>query len=590
MKSIISFGFLTIVAALIIAISCQKAATGDLTTTPPPTGGGGEQKEFVIASIAGRILDDNKQPVSGALVKAGSLTATSDIDGKFRITNVSLDKHAGLIKVEKDGFFQGSRTIIVNANAVNNVSIELIKKKVSGTVSGSTGGNITVQGGGNIVFGGNSFVNTAGNAAYTGTVSVSTFFLNPTAPNFNEIMPGALRGITAANEETGLQSFGMMAVELTGAGGEKLQLATGKTATLTFPIPAELLKDAPLTIPLWSFNDTTGLWKEEGTATKLGNNYVGTVTHFSFWNCDYPYGVVNFNAIVKDQNGNIFANGRVVISVTTDKYTTYGSGITDSTGWVGGLIPKGKVLQLTIYNKCNTVVLTKDIGPFSSNADLGTLTVSNPATGSVTISGTVTNCSLAPVTNGFVDIYLDSMHTHAVVTNGSFNITISRCSSGPATATVQAYDLGGNQSGTASSLQINSATVNAGSLSACGTTLTEFLNYTLNSVSKSYIVPADSVFSSKNGSSYTIYAFRKGSGSGDQVYLNFSATATGSVPLGSIYIAESNKYWFPQSSITLNLTEFTAGSGGYMAGNFTGTLTDSIATAPVSMSFRVKKQ
>jgi hypothetical protein len=491
--------------------------------------------------------------------------------------------------VEKDGFFEGSRTIVVNANAVNNISIELIKRQVSGTVSGSSGGNITVQGGGGIVFTGNSFVNTAGNSAYTGTVSVSTFFLNPTASNFNEIMPGALRGITTGNEETGLQSFGMMAVDLTGANGEKLQLAAGKTATLTFPIPSELLSTAPNTIPLWSFNDTTGLWKEEGTATKQGNNYVGTVSHFSFWNCDYPYGVVNFKAIVKDQNGNIFANARVVIGMSNDKYTTYGCGTTDSTGWVGGLIPKGKALELKIYNKCNAVVLTKSIGPFSADADLGTLTVNNPTPGSVTISGTVTNCSLAPVANGYVDIYLDSMHTHAAVTNGNFNITISRCNSAPATATVTAYDLGGNQGGTASSIQISSANVSTGPLSACGTSLTQFLNYTLNGVAKSYVVPTDSMLVSKNNNNYSVWAMRKGSQ--DEVYLNFTATATGSVPLSSIYISEGNTYWFRgQSSITLNITEFTAGSGGFMAGNFTGTLTDSLNTAPVSMSFRVKKQ
>src|SRR5262249_46667295 len=156
---------------------------------------------------------------------------------------------------------------------------------VSGTVSGSGGGTVTVQGGGNVVFAGNSFVNTAGNSAYTGTVSVSTYFLNPTASNFTDIMPGTLRGISANNEETGLQSFGMMAVELTGAGGEKLQLGANKTATLTFPIPAGLQASAPATIPLWSFNDTTGLWKEEGFATKQGTNYVGSVSHFSFWNC-----------------------------------------------------------------------------------------------------------------------------------------------------------------------------------------------------------------------------------------------------------------------------------------------------------------
>ncbi|HUP10993.1 MAG TPA: carboxypeptidase-like regulatory domain-containing protein, partial [Niastella sp.] len=334
MRSIVRISLLSILAAIIVIISCKKS---DHKSDDNPN----KPVEYVSATISGRILDNNKQPVNGAIVKAGSLTATTDINGNFRITNVTLDKNAGFIRVEKDGFYQGSRTIMVNANVVNYVSVELIKKTVSGTVSASSGGNIAVEGGGNIVFSGNSFVNTAGNSAYSGTVSVSTFFLNPTASNFNEIMPGALRGITAANEETGLQSFGMMAIELTGAGGEKLQLAAGKTATLTFPIPAELLKDAPNTIPLWSFNDTTGLWKEEGSATKQGNNYVGTVSHFSFWNCDYPYSVVNFKALVKDQNGNIFANGRVVMGVTTDKYTSYSTGITDSTGWVGGLIPKG---------------------------------------------------------------------------------------------------------------------------------------------------------------------------------------------------------------------------------------------------------
>jgi hypothetical protein len=582
MKSIVSLGFLTIFAALVIAISCQKSESN---APEPPQGG---EKEYVNASIAGRILDDNKQPVSGAVVKAGSLTATSDVNGNFLIKNATLDKNAGFIKVEKDGFFQGSRTIVVNANAVNNISIDLIKRKVSGTVSGSGGGNITVQGGGNIVFTGNSFVNTAGNSAYTGTVSVSTFFLNPTASNFNEIMPGSLRGITTGNDETGLQSFGMMAVELTGAGGEKLQLAAGKTAALTFPIPSELLSTAPNTIPLWSFNDTTGLWKEEGTATKQGNNYVGTVSHFSFWNCDVPVNFIHFKAIVKDQNGNIFANGRVVIQVTNDAFSSNGTGYTDSTGWVGGYIPKNKSLQLKIYNRCNVVVLTKDIGPFSSTADLGTLTVNNPTQGSVTISGKVNNCSLTPVTNGYVDIYLDSMHTHAAITNSGFNITISRCSSAPTTATVTAYDLGANQGGTTSSVQISSANVTVGPLSACGTSLTEFLNYTLNSVAKSYIVPTDSITSSKNGSNYTIYAMRKGNQ--DEVYLNFTATGTGSVPLSSVYVTEGNKYFYRQGSITLNLTEFTAGSGGYMAGNFTGTLSDSLTTSPVSMSFRVKKQ
>lgn len=582
MKKVLTFGFSAILLALLIIVSCQKSGTGGPDTP-------NNEKEIVTASISGRILDENKQPVSGAVVKAGSLTATTDINGNFRINNASLDKNAGFIKVEKDGFFQGSRTIVVNEGVVNYISIQLIKRVVSGTVNGSSGGNISVQGGGSIVFTGNSFVNTAGNSAYTGTVSVSSFLLNPTASNFNEIMPGTLRGITTGNDETGLQSFGMMAVELTGANGEKLQLAAGKTASLTFPIPSALLSQAPNTIPLWSFNDTTGLWKEEGIATKQGNNYVGTVSHFSFWNCDIPVNFIHFKAIVKDQSGKSFPSARVVIQVTTDGVSNYGTGYTDSSGWVGGYIPKGKPLQIKIYNRCNEVVFTKDIGPFNADTDLGTLTVNNPSIGSVTFSGTVVNCSAGAVTNGYVEIYLDSLYNRTAITNGSFSINISRCNNTPATASVIAYDFGNNQGGSATPVQVTSATVNTGQLSACGTSLTEFLNYSLNGVSKAYIVPTDSVVSSKNGTTYTIWAMRKNQ-INEQVYLSFTASGVGNVPVNQVSIAEGNNYYSHIPPITVNITEFTAGSGGFVAGNFTGNVADSFTTKSVNMSFRVRKQ
>jgi hypothetical protein len=583
MKKVLTFAFSAILLALLIIASCQKSASNGPDTPD-------NEKEIVTAGIAGRILDENKQPVSGAVVKAGSLTATTDINGNFQINNASLDKNAGFIKVEKDGFFQGSRTIVVNEGVINYISLQLIKRTVSGTVNGSSGGNITVQGGGNIVFTGNSFVNTAGNSAYTGTVSVSTFLLNPAASNFNEIMPGTLRGITTGNDETGLQSFGMMAVELTGANGEKLQLAAGKTATLTFPIPSALLSQAPNTIPLWSFNDSTGLWKEEGTATKQGSNYVGTVSHFSFWNCDVPVNFIHFKAIVKDQNGNPFSAARVTITVTSDAVSNNGTGYTDPTGWVGGFIPKGKALQMKIYNRCNTLIYTKDIGPFNADTDLGTITVTNPVTASVTISGTVINCAGTAVTNGYVDVYLDSMHNHAAVTNGNFSITISRCNNVfPVTASVIAYDPGNNQGGSATSLQVTSATVNTGQLNACGMSLNEFLNYTLDGVTKTYTVPADSITSSKSGNATNVWASRK-TGTVDDVYLYFTASGVGSVSLNNVSVIQGQKYYNGVQPLTLNITEWTAGTGGFMAGNFTGSVSDSFSTKPINLTFRVRKR
>ncbi|MEI2747339.1 MAG: hypothetical protein V9E88_01095 [Ferruginibacter sp.] len=84
-----------------------------------------------------------------------------------------------------------------------------------------------------------------------------------------------------------LTSYAMMAVELESAAGEKLQLKEGSEATLVFAVPAVAQSSAPASIPLWYVDEKIGLWREEGTATKQGNQYTGKVKHFSFWNCDF---------------------------------------------------------------------------------------------------------------------------------------------------------------------------------------------------------------------------------------------------------------------------------------------------------------
>jgi hypothetical protein len=595
MKSKLFLAFTVLLAAtFVITFSCQKPTHGepdpDPVTPNNPNTPNPPVIEYVTAGISGRVVDDANKPVNAAAVKVGAATATTDINGNFTISTVSLNKNAGLVKVEKDGFFLGSRTIVVNAGVTNNVTIQLIPKKVAGTVN-TGGGNVTVPNGGTIAFTGNSFTNTGNNSAYTGTVSVSAFFINPEASNFQQIMPGALRGINASNQETGLQSFGMMAVELNGASGEKLQLAAGKTATITFPIPASLLSQAPATIPLWSFNDSTGLWKEEGTATKQGNNYVGTVSHFSFWNCDYPYGVVDFKAIIKDQAGNPVYPAQVVLKVSTDTLNSYGYGYTDNTGFVGGKIPINKTLQMNVYNKCNILLYSKPIGPFTTTADLGTVTIPNSSTSQLVISGSVKNCNTAAVTNGYVDVLLDSVHNRVLVkSDGTFSITITRCNNTSATATLTAYDLATSQSGTSTSLTVSTGTANAGSLSACGINIAEFANYTMNSVSYNFSKPADSINLYKQGS-YALWVTHKNSNVTDESYINFSATGTGTGQLTSAQVKANNKYWYLSNPGTLNITEFGAIGSGYIAGNFSTKMVDTATnqTTQIDYTFRVKR-
>jgi hypothetical protein len=304
MKKAILYSLFASLSFILISTGCQREVDGTLPDNPQPP-----VEQTVNASVTGRVINDKKEPVSGALVNtANGGTAITDINGEFSLQNILLNKNAGFIKVEKAGYFTGSRTFVVSTTSDNITQIQLIPKTVVGSFVASAGGNITIPNGGGLVFPSNGIVNTSNSAAYTGNVSVAAYFLNPQAGNFGDIMPGTLRGTRTDNSQVALQSFGMVAVELTGAAGEKLQLANGKTASINLPIASSLLAFAPSSIPLWYFDEATGLWKEEGMVTKQGSSYLGTVSHFSFWNCDAPFPLVDFSADFKNQNGDPVVN------------------------------------------------------------------------------------------------------------------------------------------------------------------------------------------------------------------------------------------------------------------------------------------
>lgn len=588
MKPLRIISLFVCLSAVVVYFSCQKSGIN---------GGGRKPPEMVSAAINGRVLDENKAPLQGVLVKAGSSSATTDLNGEFSISNASLDKNAGYIKAEKDGYFLGSRTITVSENVVNHISIQLIKKIIAGNFNAGAGGSVNVPSGGSINFQAAAVVNAETKTGYTGVVNVSAFFINPSASNFRDIMPGALRGITQNDQERGLQSFGMLAVELNGAAGEKLQLGNGKTATLTFPIPNALQSSAPATIPLWSFDETTGLWKEEGSATKQGNNYVGTVSHFSFWNCDKPFDAADFSVTVKDQNGNPLPKYKVLLRQQTtfsDSISAQeGYGITDANGYTGGKIPANTKLDLFIYNKCGQEVYTKEVGPFSGKAELGTVTINTPASQSLAITGTVVNCTANPVTNGFVDISLEGVTYRTAVQNGNFSIQLSRCGTAATTLKVLPIDAGAGQQGTAKEISVTTGVVDAGQLSACGITTNEFVNYSINSANYGIMPPSDTLYGNRYDNTTSIAAYSTAQNDYRAIYLGFRGNAApGTVALDYVNVSGGSSNFVKNGTLNVNITEYGQ-VGEYIAGNFTGTLKDTVnasITAPVTLSFRVKRK
>ncbi|MFM7768400.1 MAG: FISUMP domain-containing protein, partial [Bacteroidota bacterium] len=415
----------TILVSLTIA-ACKKDETEDPSPNPPPSSDLWGQG--VSASVYGTVTDENGNAVAGATVNAGNNTATTDAQGVFRINGFNAYQNLGYVTVNKTGYFEGSRSF-VPVSGGNRVNIRLLSNAPDDVVNSSSGATISdpnslVE----ITLPANGIVKN--NAPYTGNVRVAIRHIDTQSDNFSEEMPGNLVGVQN-NQSRGLVSYGMVAAELTDNGGQPLQLASGQTATVRFPIAAQQQATAPASIDLWSFDQQNGYWKHEGTATKQGSEYVAQVSHFSFWNCDIPGNWITLQGTINSTTGQPIPGATVTLNSQTNGTA---SDYTNAQGQFSGWVPAGQTLTMTVQVPCNganTTVLTQSIGPFSTNTTLSPIAVTIP--GATQVTGTLV-CNGNPVTTGYV---IANGQVHFANAAGVFSF--STCGSG-----TQLYPYGGN--------------------------------------------------------------------------------------------------------------------------------------------------
>ncbi len=582
----------------ILVVSCQKEFSGDgfiITETPP------DLTTKIASAVAGFVTDENDMAVNGAIVQVGSTSTTTNKYGYFEVSNVQVIKNAALVTVAQPGYFKGIKTYIATENKSAFFRIKLIPKTNSGNIDAATGGTVTLPDGLAVNLPAGSVVVEASGAAYTGQVNVASHWLNPTATDIDRTMPGDLRGLDSLGFIKLLTTYGMTAVELTGTTGELLQIATGKKATLSFPIPASMVSAAPSTIPLWYFDETMGLWKQQGNAVKSGNSYSGEVSHFSYWNCDIPLtNSVLFNCTVVDANNNPVPGVSVSFTYANGVYTGVHA-YTDSSGYVSGPIPANANLILEVhgnYNTCPGAIYSQNLTTTTVNVALGNIVLPNSSTAMVT--GTVVNCSNAAVTHGYVIMFKDGVNSHYPVSStGTFSFAATLCG-GNTTVTLVAEDLDALQGGSPITATLTSgANAIPTPLSACGTTIEQFINYSVNGTSYSLTAPADNLVQELNLQATPPVIYVSGySGNGGSVTnsANIQFTQTG-IAAGSTQslISFSSRQISDSSTLTVaasvNITEYGA-VGQFIAGNFTTTVTGAPpANTPyaVTCNFRVRR-
>lgn len=315
-------GALFALCAMFMVTSCSsddETPTSGEESWEPVTDG------IATATFTGVVQPDGWGTLRGVTVTSGDQTAQTDINGMYKLERVKVVGGRAVVKFQKTGYMSVVRSVPVQKTVRLDVNM---RSCTTNSFASSTSQKVTLYGQGSsdqmtVELPADGFVTESG-AAYNGAVVAQSVYLDPDNDEFTNSMPGDLTALRTDNSEAQLVSYGMVAVELTDGANNKLQLASGKTATLTFPVPDKFKSGTlPASIPLWSFDEEKGLWIEEGAANLngAGDAYVGTVTHFSWHNLDMPELRATLKVKVQDNNGGVVPNVLVDVDGQRKVYT-----------------------------------------------------------------------------------------------------------------------------------------------------------------------------------------------------------------------------------------------------------------------------
>lgn len=526
------------------------------------------------APVMGFVVDEANNPVQNAVVSTGGQTFTTDVNGAFEFKSVPFTGDFCYLKATKNGYFFGSTTVQGKSGSSFATQLVMVSQTNRQTFAATDAKTITIANGASVDFPANA-IKTLDGKPYTGAVEVATTYLNPNDANFSQVTPGGdLRAYNLQGQDVMLYSYGMVGVELRDNTGKPLQLADGKKATVTMPVPAGM-QNAPATIPLWYFDENKGVWIEEGSAKLQNGSYVGTVTHFTYWNCDIPGTRAKLKGKLKDCEGDV-VNDMMVRTGQTNAWV-------DKDGNWERWVPSGVEFELDADDFLTGNIVDLNIPvPVLTNEqvhDMGVITV--PCRQKV--KGTVTDCDNNPF-NGYVIIKTASKTFKSPVVNGKLKATVY---SNGETADVFFYNAtAGQLTKITITLPATGKSVDLGNLVACPPkTVTPKFSFDYDDGTGVQSVNFSNI-TAGNGTYYTTSDYMniliEGSQNTAQFMFMDPKLGPQNPSSDSIFIQTGGKY-FQGISTNCTITKYET-PGGEVSGTFSGTMTIYPGNTPVTVT------
>lgn len=273
-------------------------------------------------------------------------------------------------------------------------------------------------------------------------------YLANTTEYVQDLQPGDMRGINANGEKVMLQPY-MMAFFRREV--PRVEMAPNKWMEVTVPIPASAQLTAPYTAPLWMYDREKGVWREQGTATRSGGEYVFKMTRFGLYSVAAATAMVYLHAVVTDGNSQRLPYQEIVITpgdATAWPYSVF----TDNTGEFSAYVPYNAKLSLKMEYACNAYSDAITVDPLVRNSWMTLVMQLN--TDKVQASGTATDCDDQPMKKGRIDLTIQGFAYSFPVKDGKYAFSLPVCDD-VVNASYTITDSTSNMTSAAKTVQLN---------------------------------------------------------------------------------------------------------------------------------------
>lgn len=268
-----------------------------------------------ISTISGQVTDVNGvalDAVDLVVFQNGLATgglAQSGMNGEY---SVELDAEEDYtIKFSKAGY--ADQVLVATSPAANgdaDFNVAMIEVDTVDTITAVGSTTVVASDGAAVTFDKADFVDEA-DQVVTGDLVVSVTPVNVSQLSTSLAFPGLFAGVADGDvDPSPIASLGTVEFKFT-QNGLPVNLAPGATADILIPIYTSTNPDTGLgisagqTIALWSLDESTGIWIQEGVGTVVempesptGFGLSATVTHFSWWNCDVTFNTAQVQVTV----------------------------------------------------------------------------------------------------------------------------------------------------------------------------------------------------------------------------------------------------------------------------------------------------